>query len=781
MNEIIVMLAMTTRLSKERITRKIQSLHRGGVSGVMLYARSGLEVEYMSEDWRSFCADIIEAARAEGMTVWLYDEFNWPSGACKGMVVQENPAYEAKRFVVEDGRVSVRALPEEGTELIWNRTDLLNPQAVDCFIRKTHEQYYRWFGKDFGGLIEGIFTDEPSYIYACQQENMLPYYEGIHQDYAEAFSADLEADMLDWQSGGNNGFPKRFYAIITRRFRDTYLGRVSAWCQAHGLKTTGHLMNDDDLYRSIRSSGDWFASCELLDVPGLDNIVSDVNTLFDCTNAKLEALRLEGKKEAMAELFALGPCNMSFAKMTQTLWHNAAYGINRYFVAVSHFDAKGNWNKPDYFTNFTDDSPHFAMFPLLAEEARKAAAWADKEPVYQVAVRYPYSACLDAMSAGQQQKVADNYQDCVQTLIQNQIPWRLIRESAQGNYPVTVSMDAAGFRMDDCDRKFDTMQALLDTAGCFSSPAQVLENGKLAENVFVKAYTDGSVLVIDRSESPAERQLELRRDDLRAAFTLSYQGVRTLGADFAGEEISAYNSVPVTVEQLRMDRDNLYRCEFYDRSSCILRTEEPVRVRIHVRQYPAKETVMLDGKVLAADRPCDQLTNCFNPLYTSTGELVLTPGEHVLTTEAADSMHLPAVLLGGDFVFGGNCLYTDPGRVASVPFFGCMTATVTFSVPENAREAWVSLGDQPLAARLELNGKIVSENIASFGRLALPADSAGKKVTALVHVYSSLAPIFGDVAAADQKLDMRVHWVRDYCAASRQEMLDVQKLCLLYR
>ena len=144
-------------------------------------------------------------------------------------------------------------------------------------------------------------------------------------------------------------------------------------------------------------------------------------------------------------------------------------------------------------------------------------------------------------------------------------------------------------------------------------------------------------------------------------------------------------------------------------------------------------------------------------------------------------MHLPAVLLGGDFVFGGNCLYTDPGRVASVPFFGCMTATVTFSVPENAREAWVSLGDQPLAARLELNGKIVSENIASFGRLALPADSAGKKVTALVHVYSSLAPIFGDVAAADQKLDMRVHWVRDYCAASRQEMLDVQKLCLLYR
>lgn len=780
MNEIIVMLAMTTRLSKDRINSKIQALHRGGVGGVMLYARSGLEVEYMSEDWRSFCADIMEAARAEGMTVWLYDEFNWPSGACKGMVVQENPAYEAKRFVVEDGRVSVRALPEEGTELIWNRTDLLNPKAVDCFIRKTHEKYYAWFGEDFGGLIEGIFTDEPSYIYSCQHNNMLPYYEGIHNDYADAFSLDLEADILAWQQGESNGFPKRFYSLIAKRFHSAYLGRISAWCKAHGIKSTGHLMNDDDLCENIRTSGDWFDGCGLLDVPGLDNIVSDVGTRFDCTNAKLETLRLEGKKEAMSELFALGPCSISFARLAQTLWHNAAYGINRFFFAVSHFDAKGNWNKPDYFTNFTDDSPHFAMFPLLAEEAKKAAAWANKEPVCQVAVRYPYDACLDAMSAGQQKKVADRYEHCVQTLIRNQIPWRLIRESTRSNYPLTVSMDAEAFSMEGCDRRFATMEALLDAAERISAPAQVLENGHLAENVLVKAYTDGSVLVIDRSESPAERQLELRRGEHSAAFALPYQGVRTLEADFAGEEIPSYSCVPVSVEQLCMDRDNLYRCEFYDRSSCIVRTDAPVRVRIHVRRYPSEETVMLDGKVLTADQPCEKLTNCFNSLYSSTRELVLLPGEHVLTTQAADSMHLPAVLLSGDFIYRGNCLYTDPAQVDSVPFFGRLTATVSFFVPENTREAWISLGDQPLVARLELERETVSESMASFGRLVLPAACTGRKVTASVHVYSSLAPIFGDVAAADARLDLRVWWVKE-CAASRQEMLDIRKLCLQYR
>ena len=553
MNEIIVMLAMTTRLSKERINKKIQALHRGGVGGVMLYARSGLEVEYMSEDWRSFCGDILEAARAEGMTVWLYDEYNWPSGGCKGMVVQENPAYEAKRFVVEDGCVSIQPLPEEGTELIWNRTDLLNPQAVDCFTRKTHEQYFKWFGKDFGKLIEGIFTDEPSYIYSCQQINMLPYYDGIHSDYARAFSLELEKDMLAWQSGENNGFPKRFYKLIGERFRTTYLCRIFDWCKAHNLKSTGHLMNDEDICESIRTSGDWFRDCELLDVPGLDNIVSDVGITFDCANAKLEVLRLEGKKEAMSELFALGPCDISFSKMIQTIWHNAAYGINRYFAAVSHLEAKGNWNKPDYFTNFTDDSPHFAMFPLLAAEAQKAAAWSDKQPACQVAVRYPYSACLEAMSCGQQQKVADNYRNCVLTLLRNQIPWRLIRENACGNYPATVSLDAEGFYLEGCDQRFATMQALLDAAEGICAPVQVWEQNQVAENVLVKTYTDGSVLVIDRSNSPGERQLELRRGDQSAAFVLPNQGVRTLPADFTGEKIVSYNSVPLRTEQLYMD------------------------------------------------------------------------------------------------------------------------------------------------------------------------------------------------------------------------------------
>lgn len=42
--------------------------------------------------------------------------------------------------------------------------DLLNPQAVDCFIRLTHERYYAHLHEYFGKTVVAMFTDEPSVL-----------------------------------------------------------------------------------------------------------------------------------------------------------------------------------------------------------------------------------------------------------------------------------------------------------------------------------------------------------------------------------------------------------------------------------------------------------------------------------------------------------------------------------------------------------------------------------------------------------------------------------------
>ena len=84
MNPLIPMFAITGRPTGDQLRARLQRFYEGGVRQIMLYPRAGCDVPYMSEEWRGLCAACIDFAKERGMTIWLYDEFNWPSGSCKG-------------------------------------------------------------------------------------------------------------------------------------------------------------------------------------------------------------------------------------------------------------------------------------------------------------------------------------------------------------------------------------------------------------------------------------------------------------------------------------------------------------------------------------------------------------------------------------------------------------------------------------------------------------------------------------------------------------------------
>ena len=112
MNSLIPMLAVTGRLDQEKIHKMLQSYHENGIHAFMIYPRSGLEVEYMSEEWLDICRIIIDTAKELSMSVWLYDEFNWPSGSCRNTVVKQNEAYRAKCLVYNDGKLMIDTVRE---------------------------------------------------------------------------------------------------------------------------------------------------------------------------------------------------------------------------------------------------------------------------------------------------------------------------------------------------------------------------------------------------------------------------------------------------------------------------------------------------------------------------------------------------------------------------------------------------------------------------------------------------------------------------------------------
>ena len=172
------------------IVREFEMMREKGIGDVIVHPRYGLQVEYLSEEWFTIFGWCVREAKKHGMHVWIYDEFNWPSGTAGMTVMQNDPDYQGKYLAVEtkplseidltafqpglyiiaaniegdyvtktrllDGIESLKALTGEWR--IFNCTlkhdrfyiDTLSKNAVDCFKRVTYDEYYKRFGDEFG-------------------------------------------------------------------------------------------------------------------------------------------------------------------------------------------------------------------------------------------------------------------------------------------------------------------------------------------------------------------------------------------------------------------------------------------------------------------------------------------------------------------------------------------------------------------------------------------------------------------------------------------------------
>ena len=88
LNPFVTMSALTGKPTKKGIHKYLSDLKALGIDQVMIYPRSGSEVEYLSEDWFCAVADFIDSAIILNMKLWLYDDFNWPSGDACGKVTK---------------------------------------------------------------------------------------------------------------------------------------------------------------------------------------------------------------------------------------------------------------------------------------------------------------------------------------------------------------------------------------------------------------------------------------------------------------------------------------------------------------------------------------------------------------------------------------------------------------------------------------------------------------------------------------------------------------------
>lgn len=174
--------------------------------------------------------------------------YDVPDGSWRLVALWDVASGGAIRGVFEDEDDGHATAPAAG--------DLLNPEAVACFLRHTHDQYYAHLKEHFGQTVVAMFTDEPMLLGRGARRGPDPW------PFTRGFLDDLQAHWDDdvrrwlpalWLDLGPRtaAFREAYTRALHERLERVFYGAQSAWCRAHGIALTGHPAESNDL-RSLR-------------------------------------------------------------------------------------------------------------------------------------------------------------------------------------------------------------------------------------------------------------------------------------------------------------------------------------------------------------------------------------------------------------------------------------------------------------------------------------------------------------------------------------------------
>mgnify|MGYP000849818411 FL=1 len=415
--------AWNDQLDPDELRRQVRELKQQCFGGFFMHARVGLKTGYLSQEWFSCVAAVVEEAERQGMEAWLYDEDRWPSGCAGGLVTAANDTFKARWLVMRPAALAEigtllsdpdvvalfrLVLDDEGrlidTERIqspsqldgqyaadprvsyWqfrmefqNPTtnsnghgyiDVLNPEAVAEFIRVTHEQYYQHVGGHFGSTIPGVFADEPTY--RSKAEDSIPWSPLLPGYFRSEHGCDLidHLPLLFFEGGCSAKIRYSFYRTLTKAFVSCFTKQIYDWCEGRGLQFTGHYLSEDTLVKQTNAIGAAMPHYRYMHAPGIDHLgnnIADSLTLKQCASVGNQF----GRKRLLCEIFGVSGHAMTFEDQKWIANFHFALGITFLSQHLVLYSMTGD-RKRDYPPTFSYHQPYWPYYHKINDYLARA-------------------------------------------------------------------------------------------------------------------------------------------------------------------------------------------------------------------------------------------------------------------------------------------------------------------------------------------------------------------------------------------------------------------------
>ena len=397
------------KLEKEELVRQIQWMKSQGYGGFFMHARSGLQTEYLSDDWFDCIAACMEAGEREHMSCWAYDENGWPSGFVGGELLKDPEncdryltyvigKYDNNALVsylLDDDKLVRTSTGGQGEYLnvyehiSVSTADILNGEVTEKFLEKTHKEYVRRL-KGKAGVLQGFFTDEPQYYRAAQ-----PYTKMIKAYFKTEYGEDIldKLGLLFVEKEGYRQFRYRYWLGMQTLMLENFAKKVYDWCEENGKALTGHYVEERKLEFQVSCCGGIMPFYAYEHIPGIDHLgLREVYALE--VKQVLSVAKQLGKKRVLGEFFAGAGWGVTPEKLKRVAEAAYVYGVNllcQHLLPYSehgqrkrdypaHFSWANPWVREDY-KSFND---YFARLGYLLGESEEPVSVAVFCPVRSI-------------------------------------------------------------------------------------------------------------------------------------------------------------------------------------------------------------------------------------------------------------------------------------------------------------------------------------------------------------------------------------------------------------
>ena len=478
--------AWNSFLKKDELDRQIDIFKEMGLGGFHMHVRTGLENDYLSDEYMSLVESCVEKAKSNNMLAWLYDEDRWPSGAAGGIVTKDEkyrsrfllftPFEKAvkntetkRKFLAcydivldKDGYLSsYRSIDKsdvaEGTKWYayleisgsdsWYNgqtyADTLSREAIERFIDVTHKKYKETVGEEFDKTVPAIFTDEPQFTRKKVLNGSfdlmdveMPWTDKVPDLYNELYGADIFETLpeifWDLPDGKISLARYRYHDMISELFTRSFADTIGGWCEKNNLYLTGHMMEEPSLHSQTAALGEAMRSYRSFQLPGIDMLCN--NHEFTTAKQAQSAAHQFGREGVLSELYGVTGWDCDFRTYKYQGDWQACLGVTVRVPHLSWYSMKGE-AKRDYPASIHFQSPWYKEYKIIEDHfARVNTALTRGKPVVKVGVIHPVESFWlhwgpNDKSAILRDNLNDRFMNITEWLLEGSIDFDFISES----------------------------------------------------------------------------------------------------------------------------------------------------------------------------------------------------------------------------------------------------------------------------------------------------------------------------------------------------------------